>query len=348
MTKVVHFEDYFDPEAGYQINELLRTKKISSEKVFLVCSYDMKPFHKQYSREKDLLFEKEFEVSIIRLKSFAKIGNRLIYLGLFNIIKKIKPDILYLHGFGDFKDFILFRKYNFKIFRDCHMSWIASKNKLAKIYYFMYKNTFARIINATEKYKKIFYLGVEEKEYLNKMGIKDHKLDCLPHGYNSNTMFFCADSRKTFRNEIMVDNNRVLIGYVGKLDFNKQPHLIFSIVNYLTKSIKVKIDMACHYLNLKNADEFYMKMKNRDADIILKMAKCVLSAFKRGKDQIDIFDITFKNLDQLTFTIEKSQYKELLSNCMKDLIELEEYELCAEIKKILDGKRKSRKLKEVL
>jgi hypothetical protein len=106
--------------------------------------------------------------------------------------------------------------------------------------------------------------------------------------------------------------------------------------------------MACHYLNLKNADEFYMKMRNRDADIILKMAKCVLSAFKRGKDQIDIFDITFKNLDQLTFTIEKSQYKELLSNCMKDLIELEEYELCAEIKKILDGKRKSRKLKEVL
>jgi hypothetical protein len=106
--------------------------------------------------------------------------------------------------------------------------------------------------------------------------------------------------------------------------------------------------MACHYLNLKNADEFYKKLKSREPDLILKMAKCVLSAFKRGKDQIDIFDITFKNLDQLTFTIDKTQYKELLSNCMKDLIELEEYELCAEIKKILDGKRKSRKLKEVL
>jgi hypothetical protein len=106
--------------------------------------------------------------------------------------------------------------------------------------------------------------------------------------------------------------------------------------------------MACHYLNLKNADEFYKKLKSREPDLVLKMAKCVLSAFKRGKASIDIFDITFKNLDQLTFTIEKSQYKELLSNCMKDLIELEEYELCAEIKKILDGKRKSHKLKEVL
>jgi hypothetical protein len=89
-----------------------------------------------------------------------------------------------------------------------------------------------------------------------------------------------------------------------------------------------------------------MKLKNREVDLVLKMTKCVLSAFKRGKDQIDIFDITFKNMDQLTFTIDKSQYKELLSNCMKDLIEMEEYELCAEIKKILEGKKRGRKLKD--
>ena len=106
--------------------------------------------------------------------------------------------------------------------------------------------------------------------------------------------------------------------------------------------------MACHYLNLKNADEFYKKLKSREPDLVLKMAKCVLSAYKRGKDQIDIFDITFKNMDQLTFTIDKSQYKELLSNCMDDLIKMEEYEICAEVKKILDGKKRSRKLKEVL
>jgi len=105
--------------------------------------------------------------------------------------------------------------------------------------------------------------------------------------------------------------------------------------------------MACHYLTMKNADEFYMRLKSRDADIVLKMVKCVLSAYKRGKDQIDIFDITFKSMDQLTFSIDKSQYKELLSNCMKDMIALEEYELCSEIHKILEGKKKrGRKVKE--
>ena len=107
--------------------------------------------------------------------------------------------------------------------------------------------------------------------------------------------------------------------------------------------------MACHYLTMKNSDEFYLKLKGRDADLILKMVKCVLSAYKRGKDQIDIFDITFKNMDQLTFTIDKSQYKELLGNCMNDLIVMEEYELCAEVKKILEGKKRGKKPKtEVL
>ena len=98
--------------------------------------------------------------------------------------------------------------------------------------------------------------------------------------------------------------------------------------------------MACHCLSFKNSQEFYGMLKDRDPDLIMKMVKCVLSAYKRDKDQIDIFDITFKNMDQLTFSIEKIQYKELLGNCMNDLIALEEYELCAEIKKILEGKKK--------
>ncbi len=72
------------------------------------------------------------------------------------------------------------------------------------------------------------------------------------------------------------------------------------------------------------------------------MVKCVLSAYKRNKDSIDIFDITFKNMDELTFTIEKSQYTDLLSNCLDDLIAIEEYELCAEVKKIIDKKSKKK------
>jgi hypothetical protein len=81
--------------------------------------------------------------------------------------------------------------------------------------------------------------------------------------------------------------------------------------------------------------------------MIMKMVKCVLSAAKRNKPTIDIFDITFKNTDGLIFTIDKSQYTELLSNCLNDLVALEEYELCAEIKKFIDKKSKSKKSGDV-
>jgi hypothetical protein len=101
--------------------------------------------------------------------------------------------------------------------------------------------------------------------------------------------------------------------------------------------------MACHCLSLKDQNEFYSLLKTRDSDLIVKMVRCVISATKRNKSSIDIFDITFKNLDSLVFTIEKSQYKELLSNCLDDLIAIEEYELCAEIKKILESKSKKKK-----
>jgi len=99
--------------------------------------------------------------------------------------------------------------------------------------------------------------------------------------------------------------------------------------------------MACHCLTLKDQREFFRLMKERDSDLILKMVKCVLSAYKRDKDGIDIFDITFKDMSGMVFNIEKSQYTDLLGNCLNDLIAIEEYELCAEVKKILD--KKSRK-----
>jgi len=104
--------------------------------------------------------------------------------------------------------------------------------------------------------------------------------------------------------------------------------------------------MACHCLYLKDQREFFTLMKQRDPDLVLKMVKCVLSASKRNKTKIDIFDISFKDMSSMLFTIEKSQYNDMLSNCLNDLIKIEEYELCAEIKKQLD--KKTRKKKEVL
>ena len=101
--------------------------------------------------------------------------------------------------------------------------------------------------------------------------------------------------------------------------------------------------MACHCLYLKDQREFFMMMKERNPELIMKMVKCVLSATKRNKAKIDIFDITFKDTSSMVFTIDRPQYKDLLTKCLDDMIVIEEYELCADMKKQIDKRTKKKK-----
>jgi lipid II:glycine glycyltransferase (peptidoglycan interpeptide bridge formation enzyme) len=101
--------------------------------------------------------------------------------------------------------------------------------------------------------------------------------------------------------------------------------------------------MACHTLFLTSQSEFFNKLKSREPDLVIKMVKCVLNAIKRKRDKVDIFDITFKDTSELVFSLEKNQYHDLLKNYLNDLIAIEEYEICAEIKKQLDKAPKKQK-----
>lgn len=94
--------------------------------------------------------------------------------------------------------------------------------------------------------------------------------------------------------------------------------------------------MASFYLWMYNEREFYERMKNRDFELVNKMTKSVISAAQRNLKKIDIFEITFENKSTLTFSIESKDYKNLLENCLKDFIKVEDYETCAKLKKIID------------
>lgn len=97
--------------------------------------------------------------------------------------------------------------------------------------------------------------------------------------------------------------------------------------------------MACHYLFLDNNKEFITKLQGRDIDLIVKMVKCVISAIKRKKKNIDIFEVTFKDTTHLVWSISEDQYMTCLSNCLEDLITEEEFELCSVITKLKQGSK---------
>jgi hypothetical protein len=109
--------------------------------------------------------------------------------------------------------------------------------------------------------------------------------------------------------------------------------------------------MACHVLFLKNEEEFFGMLRNRNPELILKMCKSVLTAIRHKRKKIDIFDITFKDTSGMVFTTDEDQYITILKNCLADMELIEEYELCAEMKKVIDRaskQKRPRKQKEII
>lgn len=256
--KIVHVEDYFDPSAGYQINELLSASKYFEHEVYLITSMCMKPFHKEVDLFKDREFELKTGVKIIRLKPLLIVSTRVLYKNLFKEIKNINPDIVFFHGIGDFKDLLLFTsKKNYKIIRDCHMSWIASQNRFKKLYYMIFKLIFSPIINNTEKYSRVYALGSEEYDYLIRLGISKKKIDYLYHGYNDEIMYYDEAARKCIRKKYFINDEDILIGYIGKFDFNKRPDIIFDILHNLGEKYIVEKKLKLMFIGSK--EEQYMK-----------------------------------------------------------------------------------------
>jgi hypothetical protein len=98
---------------------------------------------------------------------------------------------------------------------------------------------------------------------------------------------------------------------------------------------------------MKDEREFFLRMKERDPEIIYKMVKCVLSAYKRKVNKLNIFEVVFKDTSYMVFAMEKKEFKNFLNNCIDDMINIEEYEICAEIKKIVNRNTRKKKVPTV-
>jgi hypothetical protein len=95
---------------------------------------------------------------------------------------------------------------------------------------------------------------------------------------------------------------------------------------------------------MKDEKEFFLRMKDRDPEIIYKMVKCVLSAYKRKINKLNIFEVVFKDTSYMVFAMERKEFKNFLNNCLQDMVDIEEYEICAEIKKIVSRNTRKKKV----
>lgn len=255
--KILYIEDCFNPNASYQINEILKQKHDEFEKV-LITSLDMSPFHKDFNFEEDEIFSKKYNVKIIRLPILFKISGRRWIKGLYKAIKKEKADIIYMHGIVDFKDIInIFRREKAFLFRDCHMSWSAVSHKNAALFYQIIKYFVVFPLQLLNKYEKIYSLGVEETQYLQTVGFKRKNIEIFEHGYNKKEFFYSYEERKKFRSELNLKDKDILISYVGKFDSEKKPHILLKLIQKL--KVEYLEEKRIYFLFLGPQNKEYME-----------------------------------------------------------------------------------------
>ena len=232
--KIVNVEDFFHPDAGYQINILPKyLSKMGHEMTIITSEMDKIPdglttfFGKGHIEEKDKKYMEENEVKIIRLPIKAFLSGRAVFTSqLFQTISDEKPDIVYIHGNDTLTGMwylMQYKKLGYPLVMDSHMLEMASVNQLNKAFRWFYKHFFTPIIIKNQ----IPVIRTQNDPYVEKcLGIPMAQAPWISYG--SDTVLFHPDKevKKSFRLEHGISEDDFVVVYTGKLDEAKGGKLL--------------------------------------------------------------------------------------------------------------------------
>lgn len=232
---IVNVEDFFIPDAGYQINIVPKYLSKFGHEVYIVTS-TVEGIHKPAAEffgidgidERDAKYTMETGVKIVRITPLTTkvISGRMIQSkAMFRAVEKLHPDVVYVHGNDSLTGIRYLRqnKKSYAIVTDSHMLSMASKNRLNKAFYWYYR----KIITPKIIRNQIPVIRTQDDHFVEKcLGIPLSQAPWISYG--SDTMLFHPDEevKKLFRVEHGISDNDFVIVYTGKLDEAKGGKLL--------------------------------------------------------------------------------------------------------------------------
>lgn len=305
--KVVHIEDFFHPNAGYQINILPKYMvKKGIDNYIITSEINNVPnsLTSFFGRENIDKYDKEYEemtgVKIIRVPTKGFVSSRAVFGNeLDKEIKKIKPDVVYVHGndtLVGMKYIWEQKKHDFALISDSHMLEMASSNRFNKLYRVFYKSFITpRIIK-----NKLTVIRTQNDPYVKKcLGIPLTQAPWISYG--SDTMLFHPDQneKQNFKNQNNIPEDAFVIIYAGKLDeskgglllaetlqkrFESDRSLVFIIVGNTSgdygKKVEEKISLSENTI-IRFPTQRYVDLAHfyKGADLALFPRQCSLSFY---------------------------------------------------------------------
>lgn len=305
--RIVNIEDFFHPNAGYQINIVPKYFVKFGHEVFIITSeIDKVPdgltsfFGKDNIEEYDREYENATGVKIIRLPIYRFVSGRAIFTSdLKETVKKLNPDILYAHG-NDTLSAMMFvsklGKLNYALVSDSHMLEMASTNRFNKLFRLFYRYC----ITPKIKKHKMLVIRTQNDSYVKKhLGIPLSQAPWISYG--SDMLLFHPDKeiKKSFRKKNEISDSDFVILYAGKLDeakggmfladaieqiFNTRKKIVFVIVgntsdaygNMVEEKMKKSQNRIIRFPTKKYTElaEFY-----QSADLVVFPRQCSLSFY---------------------------------------------------------------------
>jgi glycosyltransferase involved in cell wall biosynthesis len=227
--KIVHIEDFFHPDAGYQINILTKFMAEQGHDITIVTSkIDNVPrnlthfFGMDNILQRDNDFYKNTGVKIIRLDVNFFFSNRAIFKkNIYNVVNQMSPDIIYVHGNDTFTGirFVLnIKKFSAPLIMDSHMLEMASRNRFSKLFRWFYKKFITPIIIK----RNIIVIRTQNDDYVIKhLGIPERLTPWISVGSDTKLFYEDRKVRSNFRQELGISLEDFVVLYTGKLDIYK-------------------------------------------------------------------------------------------------------------------------------
>lgn len=263
MLKVLHIEDRFHPELGYQLNFFSKYHNPLIDMTILT-SGSLSYWNRDDGQDLSVVdekFERANHIKIVRLKSAFSRQRKanLILLGLRKKIKEISPDIIYIHALETWTCLRIFlmpsiiNKYI--IYTDTHTLLNQFRGSAIENFHIMLlKHIIVKKIN--KRQIKVLYT-VEENRLIaeNKYGISPGNIFPCPIGTDLSLYYYSEEMRVLLRKQFNIANNEAVIIYSGKINDFKKPHLIIDAL----KIIQDDLAGTVRIIMVGAADEKYLQ-----------------------------------------------------------------------------------------
>lgn len=273
--KIVKFEDFFHPHAGYNINILAKyLSKNGHELVIITSEIEKSPNHLKSFFDcsnidnKDREFELENNIKIERIKTRFFIGGRsIVSLDVFKRMLSYSPDIIFINGNDTFVGVLstlIHNNLKVPIIFSSSMVEMASTNRLNWLFRFFYRSFVAPIF-IRNSFKVI---RTQDDDYVSRyLGVPLSLAPYISLGVDTDK-FFPSKKPTDVLNRLQLAINDFVVIYAGKIDISKGSDILLSVLNSKLESSKKIVFLIIGNVNPEIQEKFDETLRHSNNKIV--------------------------------------------------------------------------------